>query len=76
MDVEMNVAAEQPARAAGHPGCHVTHETALAFMLTKNLAGSPVSISEDEFIAWAFAGETPDAERAFALREALVCMDD
>ena len=73
---DMDLSDQHSPPPAGHPGCHVTHDTALAFMLAKNLAGSPFDISDDEFIAWALARKVPDDEGlAFALREALVCMD-
>ena len=46
----------------------------LGLSLAKHLAGSPIDISETEFIAWAKAGSPPDEERRFALHEALLNM--
>ncbi len=47
----------------------------LGLALEKHLAGCPVDISERDFILWARAGDAPDADRRFALQEALLNMD-
>ena len=54
---------------------HARGDGALGYMLSKHLAGSPIKVSEEEFIAWALEGTALDAERKFALREALSIMD-
>ena len=57
------------------PGMHARGDGALGFTLSKHLAGSPVKISEEEFIAWALEGAALDDGRKFALYEALAVMD-
>ena len=47
----------------------------LGLALSKHLAGSPITITEREFIEWAKAGDAPDDERRHALHEALLIMD-
>lgn len=56
------------------PRAHAHGCGELGLALEKHLAGSPVNISERDFIMWARAGDAPDEERRFALREALLNM--
>lgn len=55
--------------------CTQTGVGELGLSLIKHLAGSPISIREEEFIAWVKAGAVPDEQCRFALHEALMNMD-
>lgn len=64
-----------PEKAAAWPGFHARGDGALGYILSKHLAGSPVKIGEDEFIAWALERRQLDPGVTFALREVLDNMD-
>lgn len=54
-----------------NPKFHSCSEHIVELYLSKNLAGSPRKISDEEFIEWAEAGHAPDEEAKHHLREAL-----
>lgn len=72
----MSDAAENPVgmREGAVPSRPVDCWGGIGLSLAKHLAGSPIDVSETEFIAWAKAGGPPDEERRFALHEALLNM--